>query len=164
MRLSNRLGGWLIAVGAVAVLGGAPAFAQSTGASSRRHRPKPPPSRVIELPPESLGPGSLGLLEREFQYMRRTAPQPDKFLYGRWNPRYQVINPLPTGGGGGHHYYYNSFPTYPYGGYYGAYNPYGGLAYGGGIGYGYSPYNVPQIVNQQEVVVVQQRAQELQRQ
>jgi hypothetical protein len=106
----------------------------------------------------------LGLLEREFQYMRRTAPQPDKFLYGRWNPRYQVINPLPSGGGGGHYYQYNNFPVYPYGGYYGGYNPYGGLGVGGSFGYGYSPYNVPQVVNQQEVVVVQQRAQELQRQ
>jgi len=155
--------GLLVATGAFLAFGIGPAVAQSGGSSSRR-RPPQQPSRVIELPPEPLGPNSLGLLEREFQYMRRTAPQPDKFLYGRWNPRYQVINPLPNTGGSGQFYYYNNYPTYPYGGgVYGGYNPYGGLGYGGGV-YGYPQYNGPQVVTQQEVVILQQRAQQQQQQ
>jgi len=125
-----------------------------------RGRPTQPQPYVRELPPEPLGPNSLGLIEQGFQYMRRTAPYPDKFLYGRWNPRYEVVTPpvtqYPSGGG----YYYPGTPYY--GGYY--YNGYGypyASPYGVGA-YGYAPNRVPGTVVQQEVVVVQDRARELQ--
>jgi len=125
-----------------------------------RGRPTQPRPYLRELPPEPLGPNSLGLLEREFQYMRRTAPYPDKFLYGRWNPRYELVTPpvtqYPSGGG----YYYPGTPYY--GGYY--YNSYGNpYAYPYGVGaFGYGPNRVSNTVVQQEVVVIQDRARDLQ--
>lgn len=123
-------------------------------------RPNQPKPFLRELPPEPLGPNSLGLLEREFQYMRRTAPYPDKFLYGRWNPRYELVTPpvttIPSGGG----YYYPGTPYYG-GGYYNGYvNPYG-YPYGAG-GYGFVPNGVPGAVAQQEVAIIQDRARGLQ--
>jgi hypothetical protein len=121
-----------------------------------RGRPNQPRPYVRELPPEPLGPNSLGLLEREFQYMRRTAPYPDKFLYGRWNPRYEVVTPPVTQYPGGGGYYYPNVPYY--GGYY--YNGYPN-PYGVGV-YGYAPNRIPTTVVQQEVVVVQERARDLQ--
>lgn len=165
---STSFSGLCLAAAAISLTGSVPALAQAGAQSPRsqsaplqsaypmhgRNRPGTPPSRVIELPPEPLGPNSLGLLEREFQYMRRTAPQPDKFLYGRWNPRYQVITPaVPQSG---------VYP-YPYGGVYYNYNPYGFVGYGA-LGYGLNPYTLPNTINRQEVVVIQQRAQELQQQ
>jgi hypothetical protein len=172
------VGGLVLSGSLALVVAAGPAFAQRAGQAPRagqlprpypptaqsapyssalpqfRGRPHQPKPYIRELPPEPLGPNSLGLLEREFQYMRRTAPYPDRFLYGRWNPRYEVVTPpvtsIPYGGG----YYYP-------GGYYSGYvNPYP-FGYGYGA-YGYLPNNVPGTVVQQEVVVVQDRARELQ--
>jgi hypothetical protein len=155
-------------------LGGAPARAQVSGrfpgsqpANGRNGRgngsglpqtpgvyPGPNGTQVRVLPPESLGPNSLGLIERDFQRMRATSSDPDNFLYGRWNPRYEVINPpaqyYPSSGG-----YYG--PGYcPPGGYYpqagyGYYGGYGSQYYGGNSGYA-----GPQTVIQREYVVIQE--------
>jgi hypothetical protein len=89
-----------------------------------------------------LGPLSLGLIEQDFQMMRSTVKRPNEFLYGRWNPGYQVITPGP-----------NYIPSY--GGYYpGGYGyGYGGIGlgygYGYGNGYGYDyPVQTPVIQQQ----------------
>ena len=50
---------------------------------------------VIVEPPEPLIRNSLGLLERNYQYLRNTSPNPDRYEGGRWNPRVTVINPQP---------------------------------------------------------------------
>lgn len=167
------VGGALLA-GSLSLLGAtAPATAQQTAQAPRptpptsqsapytsalpqyRGRPNQPRPYLRELPPEPLGPNSLGLLEREFQYMRRTAPYPDKFLYGRWNPRYEVVTPPVTQYPGGGGYYYPNTPYYGTYYYNGFGNPYANP-------YGYVPNRVPNTVVQQEVVVVQERARELQ--
>src|SRR4051812_31197563 len=57
----------------------------------------PPGSYLREVPPLPLQPNSLGLLERDFQQMRATSPNPNAFLYGRWNPGYEVVTPSPGG-------------------------------------------------------------------
>ena len=103
------------------------------------------------LPPEPLLPNSLGLLERDFQYMRSTAPRPNEFLYGRWNPRYEVTTTVPR---------VQFYPGYGYGqgygygygqGYYGyaGFSPYG---FTGGVGFGN-----PNVI-QREVVIVREGA------
>jgi hypothetical protein len=132
-----------------AVLGSAllapPAMAQASN---------PPQPFVRQLPPERLHPNSPGLIEQGFEYLRRTSPNPDKFMGGRWNPRFEVVNPTPwwsyvppTGGG-----YYPYFP--PAYGYYG-YPNYGYQSFGyypQNYGYGYAG---PTAV-QREVIVVPQ--------
>lgn len=100
---------------------------------------------VQVLPPDSLGPGSLGLLERDFEYMRSTSRDPDHFLHGRWNPRYQVVGPAVTVYPGAGGYYGGGWPAY---GAYGYYNPYGG--FGG--------YYGPQVVQPQVIIVPGQGA------
>ena len=120
----------------------APASAQNV---QRRPRPWPPrPEPYLqELPPEPLGPRSLGLLERDFQAMRATSPNPDAFAQGRWNPRFQLVVPYSTGGfgyplyGGG--IYYNGGGYYPNGG---GYYPNGGGYPGYGFG-GFYPQQFP---------------------
>ncbi|HEU4754918.1 MAG TPA: hypothetical protein VFU47_17555, partial [Armatimonadota bacterium] len=74
---------------------------------------------VIRTPPAPLGPNSLGLLEQDFQLMRRTSPNPNNFMGGRWNPGRQVIQPnnftfFPGGFVGGFYPYYPYAYPYPY--------------------------------------------------
>jgi hypothetical protein len=98
-------------------------------------RGRGPRQQVIQLPPEPLGPFSLGLLERDFQLMRNTVRFPDQFLHGRWNPRYQVI----------------TRPGYLYGGY-GGYGYYG---YPGAIvnTYGYGYPSGPQVIQRDFIFI-----------
>jgi hypothetical protein len=104
----------------------------------------PDGSYLRVLPPEHLQPmtpGSL-LIEQGFRYMRATSPNPNTFMYGRWNPRVEVVTPPPA-------YYVPPVYPYPY--------PYGG----GGYGYPYGGY--PPVVLQQEVIILQDRMAEINR-
>jgi hypothetical protein len=89
MRINTSL---LAGLAGLSVLMSTAASAADVGTQEKRH-PQPPKPIVIELAPEPLMPNSLGLLERDFQRMRATSPNPDKFMGGRWNPRYQTIQP-----------------------------------------------------------------------
>lgn len=90
---------------------------------------------IRQMPPPPLGPNSLGLIEQGFQAMRNSSPRPNEFLYGRWNPRYEVVTQPHHGGvpiPGGYYYPSPYPPVYGYPGY-----PYGYAPYGYGYGYGY---------------------------
>ena len=93
---------------------------------------------TIEVPPPPLLPNSSGLLERDFEQMRRTSPNPNAFMGGRWNPGHVTVYPSTSYFTPGFGYGYGGY--YPYGGYYGGVllpSPYGaGSLYGSG----YSPY------------------------
>lgn len=142
---------------AVAVGMAAPAPAQSGRTYTppgTRHRPPQNPGQTIYLPPPPLMQNSLGLLEEGFQYMRATAPRPDEFLYGRWNPQPVTIYPpirYQPGYGG----YYGGYGGY-YGGYGGFYPGYGagfyGSVNGSGIGFGFGGV-FPGTTLQREVVI-----------
>lgn len=134
----------------VGVLAGLALFG-SGPARAQFGNPNPGPPVTVPLPPPALGPSSLGLLEQDFQQMRRTSPNPDSFMGGRWNPRFQTIVPNSGFGGGTWWVPYGGWGYYPYGGYYGGgiylgggypYGVYGGGygGYGGGYG-GYNNYN-----------------------
>lgn len=133
----------------------APAQAQG-GRSGRRHNPP----IIRQVPPPPLLPNSPGLLEEGFQAMRRSSPRPNDFLYGRWNPSYEVIRPpiqYQPGHGGGHYGpIYGGFPYgYPYG------YPYGGGYYSSfGYGYGYPyAYGSNNTIVQREIYVYPPSAQ-----
>jgi len=142
MRNGTRGGTLLLAALTLAAAGAA--HAQTTNRNGRPNNPPPTYTRV--LPPEPLIRGSTGLLERDFMYMRATSPNPNGFLYGRWNPRYETYtSPLPNSGG-----YYG-------GGYYGG-GYYGGGYYPGGFYGGYlgGPYFYGNYGNtvQREVIIL----------
>ena len=97
---------------------------------------------VIERPPYDVRTRGEQLLQQDFMQMRRTSPDPNNFLGGQYNPRFQTIYPRP-------YQYYNPFPYYGGGGYF-PYPSYGYPYYGGyGSGYGYPP------AVQQEVYIFQ---------
>lgn len=144
--MQRRFGTSIIAMIGLAVIGGAVTPAQAQGARqstrptsrpSNQPRVIPPGSSVlVPLPPQTVWNPAEELLQRDFMWMRSTAKDPDKFLYGRYNPRYQVVTPQPIGG--------PIIQPYPYPGYYygpqvfpnpylfGNYNRFG---YGFGNGY-----------------------------
>lgn len=139
-----------------------PAVAQGVRSGSRksnsdRSRTLPRPY-YLELPPESLGPRSLGLLERDFMTMRATSPNPDAFANGRWNPRFQLRTPYPN--------YIPSYGGYGFGGY-GGYGNGGYLYNRGGIyfnsPYGFGGYSQPYTservyIERQIIIIPQERA------
>ncbi len=130
---------------ALALLAGSTTPATAQTADSTRHRPphsRPGQSYVVPLPPYQPQSQAEELLQRDFMRMRATAPNPDKFLYGRYNPRYQVVTPRPV----------VPFPPvypYPYPGYYYGTpvlpNPYLGIQYG---------YNGLPLQSQQQGVII----------
>ena len=67
----------------------------------------------------SLDPQWSGLIEQNFQIMRRTSPFPNRFAGGIYNPRPFSRRFGPRGGG----FYYPSFGTFDYGGYAFGYAP-----------------------------------------
>lgn len=120
-----------------------PALSRNTppqGSVIERRRPD---GSIIRIsPPESSAPfsPSRALLDRDFMYLRSTSPNPNEFLYGRWNPRVDVIPARPPYG------YTPGYPNYYYG---------GGFTGFPGYGYGYNPYgygNAPSVI-QREVYV-----------
>lgn len=129
------------------LLGGSivPASAQTANNSPRPSHVPPGQSYVVPLPPYQPQTQAEELLLRDFMRMRATAPNPDKFLYGRYNPRFQVVTPRPV----------VPFPVYPYpypGYYYGAPvlpNPYLGIQYGYGG-------RLPLQSQQQEVIILRE--------
>jgi len=130
------------------------ASAPSAQAQTRQSQTRRP--YVQQLPPEPLGSQSLGVLERDFAYLRNTSPNPNSFAGGRWNPQYRVVNPpryQPDYG-----YFPPNYGYYPPGYGYGYYQP--GYSVQVGPGYGYfqynQPYNQQQSVVQREVVVIRE--------
>jgi hypothetical protein len=113
---------------------------------------RPPQPGVRLLPPEPLSPNSLGLIERDFMYMRATSPRPNDWMGGRWNPRVEVGVPgpriYPPNG-----YYYGGY-GYGYAGF-----PYGGgfVGFGGPGGFGFG-LGFPANSVQREVIIYQNGA------
>lgn len=132
-----------IACSALLALLAAPARAQSTGYPPRYG--SSPYLRQLPPRPPTSAPGAL--IDQDLQVMRSTSQRPNQFLYGQYNPRYELVFPpnnLPNP------YPYNPyFPGYSglYGGFYG---PYGY----GTIGFGFPQQQAPII--QREVIVVPQ--------
>lgn len=91
---------------------------------------RPPGNGSYWVPGPSMpASGPAALIERDFQMMRNSVRRPDKFLYGQFNPSYQLVTPTPN-------YYPPTGGYYPYySGGYGTGIYYGG--YGNGFGYGY---------------------------
>jgi len=130
-----------------------PATAQGVVVDPARSRNTPPQGSVIERrqpdgsiirisPPESSAPlfPSRALLDRDLMYLRSTSPSPNEFLYGRWNPRVDVIPARPPYG------FTPGFQNFPFGGVYTGFP---------GYGLGYNPYGYgnPPAVIQREVYV-----------
>lgn len=105
------------------------------------------PSILVPLPHRNPTSRAQELVDENFRIMRETSPNPDAYLHGSYNPRYQVVTP-----GIGFVYPYLPCPPYygsGYGyGYYGNYySPYGGVSYGVG-----APVR-ERIIQQREVYV-----------
>ena len=115
-----------------------PAGAQLARPNYRRDRPT---SYLVPLAPRTVWHPAQELVEQEFMYMRANGPNPDRFLYGRYNPRYQLVTPPQTGFTGIPGQYYGSSYGYGYGSVF--YNPY--LV---------NPFGYQQGVVQREVIII----------
>ena len=80
-----------------------------------------------------LDPQWSGLIERNFEVMRRTSPFPNRFAGGVYNPR-GFDHPVRPGYGG---FYYPSVGNFAYGGYASGYGP---VMYGAYVPSVYSTY------------------------
>jgi hypothetical protein len=108
---------------------------------------------TIQIPPPLLGPMSLGLIERDFQYLRATSPRPNEFMGGRWNP--QTVQVPRTQFQSGYGYGYG-YPGYGYGYGYSGYGYGGGIYVNGGFANGYLSGGFgggPTIIQRETVII-----------
>lgn len=107
--------------------GGRPGWGGRPGRPGGNLPGYPPGSYLVPINPTPAN-AAAALVERDFQIMRNSVRNPNKYLYGEYNPQYRVVTPnrnfYPSWGGG----------YYPGG--YGYGFAYGGIGNGYGFGYG----------------------------
>jgi len=154
--MQRKFGTSIIGLIGLAILGSAalPAAAQgprqSTRSSNRgstQNQVIPPGSSVIvPVPPRTIWNPAEALVERDFMWMRSTAKDPNNFLYGKYNPGYQVVTPGPI-------IQPYPYPTYPNPGYYYGPQVFPNPLLTNRFGYGYG-YNYGSNIQQRELIII----------